>query len=66
MEGHVIVLSLTTKHAQYVSGFEKKGHFGPDLNVEILICSETIRNELCFTARFMFIATWIHFLWAFR
>ena len=46
----------------YVSGFEKRGHFGPDLNFEILICTEIIGNQLSFTACFMFVAAWIHFL----
>ena len=50
----------------YVSGFEKRGHFGPDLNFEILICFETIENQLSFTACFMFLATWIHFLCTFK
>ena len=47
-----------------MSEFEKRGHFGPDLSnyFEILICSETIGNQLSFTACFMFIAAWIHFL----
>ena len=49
-------------HWTFVSGFEKKGHFGPDLNFEILICTEIIRNQLSFTACFMFIAAWGHFL----
>ena len=38
-----------------MSGFEKRGHFGPDLNFEILICSETIGNQLSLTACFTFI-----------
>ena len=44
----------------FLSGFEKKGHLGPDLNSEILICSETIGNQQSFTACFMFIDAWIH------
>ena len=48
-----------------VSGFEKKGHFAPDLNFEILISSEIIGNQLTFAACFMFIAARIHFLCAF-
>ena len=48
-----------------MSGFEKRGYFGPDLNFEILICSEIIGNQLSFDACFMFIAAWIHFLCAF-
>ena len=49
----------------YVSGFEKRGHFGADLNFEILICAETVGNQLSFTACFMFIAARIHFLCVF-
>ena len=49
----------------YVSGFEKRGHFGPDLNFETLICSENIGNQLSFDTCFMFIAAWIHLLCAF-
>ena len=52
-------------HAPYVSVLEKKGQFGPDLNIEILICSESRKNKLFFNACFMFVATWIHFLWVF-
>ena len=40
----------------FVSGFEKRGHFGPDLNFEILISTEIIGNQLSFTTCFMFIA----------
>ena len=32
----------------YVSGFDKRGHFGPDLNFEILICTEIIAEQLSF------------------
>ena len=46
----------------YGSGFEKRGHFAPDVSLEILICSEIIENKLSFAACFMFIAAWIHFL----
>ena len=49
----------------YVSGFEKSGHFAPNLNFEILICSESIGNQLSFAACFMIIASWIHFLCTF-
>ena len=49
----------------YVSRFEKRGHFGPDLNFEMLICTESIGNQLSFAACFMFIAACIHFLCAF-
>ena len=56
-------LSLFDFLAQvYVSGFEERGHFGPDINFEILICTELVLNQLSFTACFMFIAVWIHFL----
>ena len=48
-----------------MSQFEKRGHFGPDLNFEILIFSEIIGNQLSFAAGFMFIAALIHFLCAF-
>ena len=48
-----------------MSGFEKRSHFGPDLNFEILICTETRGNQLSFIACFMFVAAWIHFLCAF-
>ena len=48
-----------------VSRFEKWVHFGPDLNFEILICTEIIGNQLSFTACFMFVAACIHFLCAF-
>ena len=47
---------------KYVSRFEKRGHFGPELNFEIVICTEIIGIQLSFTACFMFIAAWIHFL----
>ena len=36
----------------YVIGFEKTGHFGQDLNFEILIRSESIRNQLSFQCMF--------------
>ena len=48
-----------------VSGFEKRGHFGPDLDFEILISSESIGNQLSFNAWFSFIAAWVHFLCAY-
>ena len=48
----------------FVSGFDKRGHFGPDLTFEILICSEIIVNQLSFDAYFMLIAAWIHFCYA--
>ena len=54
-----------TKTDLCVSRFEKRGHFGPDLNFEILKCSETIGNQLSFTACFMYIAAWIHFFCTF-
>ena len=38
-----------------MSGFEKRGHFTPDLNFEILICSEIIGNQLSFGACVIFI-----------
>ena len=44
----------------FMSGFEKRGHFGPDLNFDILIYTEIIGNLLSFTACFMFVAAWIH------
>ena len=46
----------------YVSKFKKRGHFGPDLNFAILICTEIKENQLSFTACFMFIATWTDIL----
>ena len=46
------------RNIRVVSGFEN----GPDFNFEILICSETIGYQLSFSACFMFIAAWIHFL----
>ena len=49
----------------YVRGFEKRGHFAPDVNFETLIYSEIIGNQLSFAACFMFIASWIHFYCAF-
>ena len=49
----------------YVSGFEKRGHFGPVLNYQILICTEIIGNQQSFTACFMFIAAWNHLLCTF-
>ena len=57
-----ILLTRNIANRLDVSGFEKRGHFGPDLNCEILICSETIGNRLSFTVCFMFIAALIHFL----
>ena len=48
-------------HFINVSEFEKKGHFGPDPNFEIMVCSESIRNQLSFIACFMFIAVKINF-----
>ena len=48
-----------------MSGFEKRGHFGPDFNFEILIFSDTIGNQLSFDACFMFIDAWIHYLCTF-
>ena len=35
------------------------------IRTEILICTETIGGQLSFTACFMFVAAWIHFLSAF-
>ena len=58
-------LELLISYTKYVSGFEKSGHIGPDLNFEILICSENVGNQLSFDAYFMVIAAWIHFLCAF-
>ena len=53
---------VVTICTMYVSGFEKRGHFRPDLNFEILICTEITGNQRSFTASFMFIATRIDFL----
>ena len=50
----------------YLSEFEERGHFCPDINFEILICSESIGNQLLFNACFMFIAVWIHLLCMFK
>ena len=41
---------------QICERIRKKGHFGPDLNFEILICTEITGNQPSFTACFMFIA----------
>ena len=57
--GYIYICFITYT---YVSGFEKRGHFGPDLNFKILIFSEIIGNQVSLTACFMFIASWIHFL----
>ena len=46
-------------------GFEKRGHFGMDLNFEVLICTKNIGNQLSFTAFFTSKAAWIHILCAF-
>ena len=48
-----------------ISTFEKRGHLCPDLNIEILICTQSIGNQLSFTVCLMFIASWIHFQSAF-
>ena len=45
-----------------VSGFEKRGHFDPDVNLEILLFTEIIGNQLSFAACLMFTAARIHFL----
>ena len=64
-ENETIFVNICICKYIYVSGFKKRGHFGRDLNFEILICTEIIGNQLSFTACFTFIAAWIHFLCAF-
>ena len=61
----MLTLGIHFQDTIIVSGFEKRGHFGPALNLEILISSENIGNQLSFPASSMFIAAWIHFLYAF-
>ena len=39
----------------------KNGQFGPDLNIEILICSESRKNKLSFNTCFIFIVAWVRF-----
>ena len=46
----------------YVSKFENWGHFGPDLNFEILIHTENIESKLSLAGCFMIIAAWISFM----
>ena len=36
--------------ARFVSRFEKRGHFAPDLNFETLICTEITESQLSFAA----------------
>ena len=62
-------MTLPQSHTPFleiiVNGFEKKGQFGPDLNTEILIFTESRKNKLSFNAHFMVIAAWVCILCAF-
>ena len=59
---HIPAFAAVKCTVLFVSGFEKRGHTGLVLNFEVLILSENIGNQLSFTASFMFIPAWIHFL----